>query len=188
MAKSYRFSIISLFILLSFLSVNSSWADSQKIQSHYTSIQESDCKKPADAVVALYDKRGLSVQECPGTGAWKVFFVSSDARSWLDISSGNQFWSTEQQVVYKNEFGNFPNVGDEKLEWRTIVGGKPVGLIFKIIVQDQNDANKSQSRLFVLKLGENTAMFCGVAKKRPGAYIYISQKDKCTTELTTPKS
>lgn len=85
-------------------------------QSLYTSIKSEDCQKPTAAILAFYESRGLTAEECKGVKDWRLFVVSSDARSWLEMASGRTLWSSEEQVVNRNEFGNFPNIGSEKVE------------------------------------------------------------------------
>ena len=105
-------------------------------ESLYTSIKSGDCQKPSKSIVAFYDSRGLTAQECKAAEGWRLFVVSSDARSWLEVARDRTLWSSEEQVVSQNEFGNFPNIGSEKVEWPMTKANSPAALIFRIAAQD----------------------------------------------------
>lgn len=111
-------------------------------------------------------------------------FVCSvlDARSWLEMASGGTLWTSEEQVVNRNEFGNFPNIGSEKVEW-VVSNHVPVSLIFRIAAQDSKNVEKSLSRLFVIGFRNNTPQFCGVGKSNLEARALAEKISSCSTEL-----
>ena len=103
-----RMSAVLLLILAACNAANSSET------SLYTSVKSGDCRKPSATLSAYYESRGLTAEECDGAKGWRLFAVSSDERSWLELARDTSLWSSEEQVVHKNDFGNFPNLGAEK--------------------------------------------------------------------------
>jgi len=172
----------ALVTVILFLTANA-WATSHEEKSHYTSINYADCKKLSDKRAEFYAKRDLGALECPGFKNWRVFSVSADRNSWLELVSDKQTWSTEEQVVYKNDFGHFPNLGSKKIEWRVDHNGDPFALIFRVSVQNPKNIHKDISRLFVLRLKDNTAAFCGVAKTNQQARKLAGPTRPCKKTL-----
>lgn len=106
-------------------------------ESLFTSIKSEDCHKPSAAIIGLYEERGLTVEECAAAKDWRLFVASSDERSWIELARDDHvLWSTEEQVVYRNTFGYFPNIGAEKVEWRIAKTKLPTALIFRIAAQN----------------------------------------------------
>lgn len=167
-----------------------SWtgAAAQSLESLYTSIKSTACSKPPASTVAAYDARGLSAQECPAPKGWRLFAVSSDERSWLEIARDHSLWTTEEEVVYRNEFGHFPNLGAERVEWRMKKPGTPSALIFRISAQDPNrpasgPGATNLSRLFVISLANGAPRFCGTAKTNQEAKAIADNATTCNTAL-----
>lgn len=163
-------------------------AETQSLQSLYTSIKSTACSKPPASIIAAYDARGLSAQECPAPKGWRLFAVSSDERSWLEIARDRSLWTTEEEVVYRNEFGHFPNLGAERVEWRMKKPGTPNALIFRISAQDPNrpasgPGAMNLSRLFVINLANGAPRFCGTAKTNEEAKTLADNAKACTTAL-----
>lgn len=163
-------------------------ADEQSLESLYTSIKSTTCSKPPSSIAAAYDARGLSAQECPAPKGWRLFVVSSDERSWLEIARDHSLWSAEEEVVYRNEFGHFPNLGAERVEWRTTKSGVLSALIFRISAQDPNrpasgPGAMNLSRLFVIGLASRTPRFCGTAKTNQEARVIADNATTCVTML-----
>lgn len=163
-------------------------AEAQPLQSLYTSIKSTACSKPPAPTIAAYNARGLSAQECPAPKGWRLFAVSSDERSWLEIARDRSLWSTEEEVVYRNEFGHFPNLGAERVEWRMKKPGTPSALIFRISAQDSNrpasgPGAMNLSRLFVISLANGAPRFCGTAKTNEEAKTLADNAKTCTTAL-----
>lgn len=152
-------------------------------ESLYTSIKSDDCKKPSASIVAFYEARGLTAEECKAPEGWRLFAVSSDARSWLELARDRTLWSSEEQVVNRNEFGNFPNIGSEKVEWQMTKTHSPASLIFRIAAQDPANVDKNLSRLFVIGFRDNTPHFCGMVKNNKEARALAEEKSSCSIGL-----
>ncbi len=152
-------------------------------ESLYTSIKSGDCHKPSVSMVAFYESRGLTAEECKAAEGWRLFVVSSDARSWLELARDRTLWSSEEQVVNRNEFGNFPNIGSEKVEWQMTKANSPASLIFRIAAQDPAHTDKNLSRLFVIGIRNNTPHFCGVAKTNKEARALAEGTSPCSVDL-----
>lgn len=178
----FRMPIVRPFGYVFFLAVFACSPANSGAQSLYTSIKSEDCQKPSASILAFYDSRGLTVEECKGVEDWRLFVVSSDARSWLELARERTLWSSEDQVVNRNEFGNFPNIGSEKVEW-LMSNHTPVSLIFRIAAQDPENVKKSLSRLFVIGFKNNTPQFCGVVKANTEARALAEKTSSCSTGL-----
>ena len=151
--------------------------------SVYTSVKEGECKKPAAALLAFYESRGLVGEECAGVGGWRLFWVGSDERSWFELMRDRDLWSTDEQVVQQNHFGHFPNIGADKVEWRLANTGVPTAFIFRIAAQNPERIDKNLTRLFVIGFKGNTPYFCGVAKSNDEARVLAGKTDSCVTTL-----
>jgi hypothetical protein len=154
----------------------------------YTSIKAADCTDPSPALAASFEARGLSAQECPGPDGWRVYVSASDERSWLELAHGPSLWSSENEVVYRNTFGEFPNVGAEKLEWQLDDKGHAHYLIFRIAAQAPAGSEPAKrpsrlSRLFVLRLTDEAPSFCGVARSNQEARQLTRDPARCKTAL-----
>jgi hypothetical protein len=151
-------------------------------ESVYTSVKSGECKSLTKIAAGSFEARGLTAEECDGVKGWRVFVVSSDARSWLEFGRDSNLWSSEEQVVYKNEFGNFPNIGAEKIEWRLDGNGNPVAVIFRIAAQDPQQTGRNLSRLFVVGFQDQAPYFCGTAKDNQAARA-LADKGSCAVAL-----
>ncbi|MDD5277257.1 MAG: hypothetical protein PHR16_14400 [Methylovulum sp.] len=154
-------------------------ADSGATESSYISLGDDNCFQPPSDIRQLYTNRGLGVIECrvkkPVT---RLFVVSSQERSWLDIAVGDTLWSTEEQVVYakENQFGYFPNVGIAPAELLVDQKEAFVGLIFRVTAQDPNRQEQgiaNISRLFVLGLRKEGVCFLGLANTNTEARSFL---------------
>lgn len=158
------------------------------LKSQYTSIKSADCKKVAAPMAEAFHSRGLEAEECPAPKGWRLFVVSTNERSWLEIAYERSLWTTEEEVVYNNQFGHFPNIGADRIEWRVTKSGTPVALIFRIAAQDPDkpaigaDA-RTLSRLFVIGLAEGIPRFCGIAKSNQDARNMADNQATCRTML-----
>lgn len=152
-------------------------------ESLYTSIKSGDCQKPSASIAAFYESRGLTAEECKAVEGWRLFVVSSDARSWLELARERTLWSTEDQVVHRNEFGNFPNIGSEKVEWRMTKTHSPASLIFRITAQDPANVDKNLSRLFVVGIKNNIPLLCGVVRTNKEARALAEDTSSCAIAL-----
>lgn len=150
-------------------------------QSMYTSIDERKCWTPSKALYARYKGHGVEAQECKAPNGWKLFVVSSDERSWIDLQRGDRVWTTEDEVVYKSDFGNFPNIGSSTVEWILDREGRPISLIFRITAQSTKmDAPMyaSVARLFVIGLTGEHPGFFGTATTNEKARSLVMKTSK----------
>lgn len=152
-------------------------------ESLYTSVKEGDCRKLTTATAQFFESRGLSAEECDAPKGWRLFVVSSEERSWLELARDASLWSTEEQVVHKNAFGHFPNIGAEKVEWRLTSTRTPAALIFRIGAQNPQNIDKTLTRLFVLALKDSAPYFCGVAKTNEDARSMAENTVACSIPL-----
>lgn len=136
----------------------------------YTPLVATACAAPPPEIARVYAARDLGVEECSAPPPYRLFVVSSDARSWVDLRRNNVIWSTEQRVVYGQDvmaLGHFPNVGGSDVaEWRLNKKGEPVALIVRLrLVDPARDATggATVSRLIVIGLSEDAACDRGLA-------------------------
>lgn len=165
-------------------------ADFSHGYSLYTSIDPAKCSPPDKQLVAGYEAEGLGVQECEASQPWKLLAVSSDEWSWVDLKYGDQIWTTEDEVAYKNDFGNFPNLGSSVVEWIVRHERKPAFLIFRVNAQSPKESatsNAKVSRLFVISLLDNRPAFCGTARTNEEARALATGDKKCSRELPLRK-
>jgi hypothetical protein len=130
--------------------------------SVYTSIRPADCRAVRPELQREFAAKDLGVQECPAPADWRLLFVASDANSWLEVRRDDFRWSAEDPVVYDQPIGLFPNVGGASVvEWRQDDQAQPHALIFRVAAQDPDDPADRVSRLFVVRIEENTACLIG---------------------------
>ena len=141
--------VISVALLVAFAQVVAAIAEAIE-----TRIDQQGCWAPDPGTVAAYTRRGLGVQECPAPTGYRLFLVSSDARSWVDVqlAESGTTWSGEHSVVYDSPIGNFPNVAGDTVEWR-LQSGRAKALIFKVVAQDRAEPSRPLSALYVVALG-----------------------------------
>lgn len=139
--------------------------------SLYTAVAATACAAPPPEIASVYAARDLGVEECPAVRPYRLFVVSSNERSWVDLRRNNLTWSTEERVVYGQDvlsLGHFPNVGGSNVaEWRLDNKGEPVALILRLTFQDPDQdatAGATISRLLVIGLSADTACDLGLAK------------------------
>lgn len=159
-------------------------------ESRYSSVKSGDCRQLSGAIGKFYEARGLSAEECEAARGWRLFAVSSDERSWFELSRESTLWSSEQQVVHKHSFGYFPNIGAEKVEWRITKTGAPTAFIFRIASQDPQNVTRNLTRLFVVAFKEDAPYFCGVASSNEEARALSENEEQCSSALavhTLPK-
>lgn len=169
-------------------------ADGAESRSLYTPISSSGCAAPSPEVAKAYAVRDLAVEECPAPPPYRLFVVSSDARSWVDLRRNNHTWSTEQRVVYSREvlaLGQFPNVaGSDVAEWRLNPHDKPHALIVRLRLASPSAEARgaaSISRLLVIRLSEDAACDLGLASSNEGAR-QLAEKPPDTCPAALPVS
>ena len=149
--------VISVALLVAFAQVVA--AIPQAIE---TRIDQQGCWTADPETVTAYARRGLGVQECPAPTGYRLFLVSSDARSWVDVRStgSGTTWSGEHSVVYDSPIGNFPNVAGNTVEWR-LESGRAKALIFKVVAQGRAEPSQTLSALYVVALGSERIWLAG---------------------------
>jgi hypothetical protein len=140
----------TLFLLSLFLFALTSihFAQGRKVDSIYTAITESKCKKlkpQGDGVIYR--------AECEGVGGYKIISLGSDHRQAIDLLTPKK--KTLAIDLWSN-FSAAPASLGENIEWRVTGKGKAV-IPFAIIVRvnlrsDPNNENKIESSLFVIKI------------------------------------
>jgi len=138
--------------------------------SRYTPLGSGACSAPPLEIAESYAARDLGVEECPAPTPYRLFVVSSDAHSWVDLRRNNCAWSTEQRAVYGKDMlavGHFPNVrGADVGEWRLGKNGEPVALIVRLWMVDpahDGTAGATISRLMVIGLRADDPCDLGLA-------------------------
>lgn len=166
-----------------------------KEYSQYVSLQPGSCKPPGALILAHYDTRGLAVSECASKTTWhdapvRLLMVSSDERSWMDVSVGDTIWSGEEEIVYQkeNQFGHFPNIGSSPAEIRLSPAGV-TGVIVRIFAQNPESLSATGasglSRLFVFGFAESGVCFMGLAKDNVSARNRLDSGQPCKRILKT---
>ena len=154
-----------------------------RTESRYTTIELDKCQPPAAAAKSSYEASGLSAVDCGGTGTWRIFNVSSDERSWIDVSDDKTIWTTEPLVVYEDPIGNFPNIGASKAEWIMADKDRPMALIFRIsALKPDGGPDERVSRLYVVALG-HPPRFCGKHATNGQARVAAQNLKGCTEAL-----
>ena len=130
--------------------------------SVYTSLREGDCHAPPQDIAAPYQRRDLGVQECPAFPEWRLLLVSSDANSWVDVSSPGVAWSGERAIVYEQPIGLFPGVdAGTDVEWRRTGRGELTAIIVRLLAQDREALTAQQSRMLVVRVTRTAACVIG---------------------------
>lgn len=161
--------------------------------SQYVSLQPGSCKSPDRLILAHYRARGLAVSECASRVTWRdvpvsLLIVSSDARSWIDVSAGNTIWSGEEEIVYRqeNQFGHFPNIGNSPAEIRMNSAGV-TGVIVRVLAQNPESLSASRvsgiSRLFVFGFVGSDVCFMGFVQDNVSARNRLDSRQLCKRML-----
>jgi len=164
-------------------------AKSAGTSSTYVSLGDDNCFQPGPDIAQLYTQRSLGVVECAVKNSpLRLFMVSSEEHSWIDIGLGNRIWSTEEPVVYarENQFGFFPNVGSAPVEIILNPAQKPIGLIFRVTGQDPNSTAQKigkLSRLFVIGFRKDGACVLGTAKDNRNGRTWLQKEKNCQQQL-----
>lgn len=100
--------------------------------------------------------------------------VDDGTRSWYIVHSASSITSFEKEIVYDQNFGNFPNVAvGEVVEWRLGANDAVIGLIFRVHFSTLGSEGKIEtlSRLFVVSLGSDAARLIGVTSSNDAARV-----------------
>ncbi|SET52651.1 hypothetical protein SAMN05216326_13319 [Nitrosomonas marina] len=162
--------------------------------SVYVSLQTQSCRTPGDLISRYYTSRNLEVSECPTkvsvqSAPLRLFVVSSNERSWIDLALGKTIWSSEDEIVYEkeNQFGYFPNVSNAPAEIR-MRHMEATGLIFRITAQAPEDRSSTLgasnvSRLFVLAFRDSAVCFLGLVRNNTTARNLLDSDAACQRVL-----
>lgn len=187
-----RFANSAVFIVLLCAPISIAFS---KENSIYVPLEAQSCRVLNGPVNYRYLSRSLEVSECPTkiriqSTILRLFVVSTDERSWVDLALGSTIWSSEDEVVYEkeNQFGYFPNVGNAPVEIRMNDAGNAMGLIFRVTAQASNqefsDLGISNiSRLFVLGFKETGICFLGIARDNIMAHKLLDSGTVCKRML-----
>jgi hypothetical protein len=173
--------------------IGSSCADSGVIESSYVSLADDNCFQPTSDTLHLYSIRSLGVVECRVKNtAIRLFVVSSEERSWIDVAVGDKLWSTEDPIVYapENQFGYFPNVGATPVELDVNQKQVPIGLILRVTAQDPNQQNQGSaniSRLFVFGFRKEGVCFLGLTDNNVDARSFLQTDVNCRQLLKSSR-
>lgn len=185
--------VIRLLVLGTAFLISSTVSEAvQPATSSYTSIEPSECWVPPAPLIDTYRAQGLKAQECQAPKDFGLFIVSSNERSWIDLMWHDAMWSTEEQIVYKNQFGYFPNIrGGGIVEWR-LEDGKPIGLIFRVVAQDPKRMSSplgqsNTSRLFVISFHDDAVCWRGVTGSNEVARELADSEVLCVEKLPGQK-
>ena len=168
-------------------------ADSGVIESSYVSLADDNCFQPSGDTLHRYANSGLGVVECRVKNrVIRLFVVSSEERSWIDIAVGDTLWSTEDPIVYapENRFGYFPNVGIAPVELVVNKKQAPVGLIFRVTAQDPNQQEQGSAnifRLFVFGFRKEGVCFLGLADNNVAARSFLQADMICQQLLKSSR-
>lgn len=157
--------------------------------SVFTSIRTTDCRRPADEVVAPFTSLDLGVQQCPAPRGWRLLLIASDRSTWIEVSSARARWSGEDAVVYDQPIGNFPSVGgSQRIEWRRSAKGEVIALIFRVSAQDVTNARRLVSRLFVLRFDDDRACLLGRVRTNREARGLADGAQRCASSTSASVS
>jgi len=169
------------------------YAEDVVLKNIYAPLADDNCFQPPSDVLNLYSNRGLGVVECRVKGSVaRLFVVSSQERSWIDIAIGETLWSTEDQVAYakENQFGYFPNVGVAPAELLVDQKNAPLGLIFRVTAQDPNQQKQGASnisRLFVFGFRKEGGCFLGLTDNNLAARAFLKTDVTCRQILKSSR-
>jgi len=161
--------------------------------SSYVSLADENCFQPAPEIRQLYARRGLGVVECAvKERLMRLFSVSTEERSWIDIALGDTIWSTEDAVIYakENQFGYFPNVGSAPVEIILNPNLAPIGLIFRVSAQDPNSSAQAigkLTRLFVVGFRQDGACVLGITTENDVGRTWLQKERNCQQPLKSTK-
>ena len=118
----------------------------------YTPITEPPCRTVGEAR-----------QECPALGGHRLFVVSSQERSWIEVAvPSGALCSTERTIVYQDPLGHFPNIGGARVvEWRRTTEGIPYAIIVRVVAEAAGEPGIRISALYVFRLRPDAMSFAG---------------------------
>ena len=143
------------------LTIFSSVAFGQKIESIYTGLSDKDCQAVKSSDDGDDGYRGM----CKGVGGYKLELLEGDLRQTINVIAPN---GTKSELdLWTAVSSAFSSVGG-KAEWRVTQSGKtvaPQSLIVRFNASENpDDSSKITSYLVVVKLSGNSACISEVIK------------------------
>lgn len=132
--------------------------------SHYTSL--TNCQVLRSSQQEKEPEIDYFESLCPGREGFNVALEGGDARSWIGLVAASEDY--EDRVSFYGplmgtNFGQFPNVEGEKLEWR-YKGNELVALIVRMSGHADGE-NTSRNGLVVLRVNKKSlADTCAIGK------------------------
>ncbi len=102
---------------------------------------------------------------CPGYGGYELIQRGGDLRSWIDVRLNGKTSSLYGSTMEAGR-GQFVAKQNDVVEWRGILRGEvftPYAIIYRVIAQDGDDNNKSNSTLIVVALNQGNAKILGTS-------------------------
>ncbi len=168
-------------LMLIVIFVFSSIASAQKIESVYTDLKSSECRK-----VDENKDQGWTMKACPGAGDFRLNIIAGDLRQTLKIAhakNGNE-WDLYLEDILSN--GN--STLGEKAEWRVKKSGntvKPVALIFRYnVAENADNTEKYTSYLIVTKI--SGGFLCVTDVVKPGTNANIKARELADASANKP--
>jgi hypothetical protein len=151
--------------------------------SSYTSIRAEDCHELPEAVARSMAGQGIQGQECPAPGGWRLLFLNTDERSWLELRRDDTRWSGADDPAYGKLTGPFANIGgSDVVEWRQDEAGEPQALIFRAAVPKADDPVQNDSVLFVVRLDQPHPCLVGHAVTNEAARALADAGSACLAD------
>ena len=150
------------------------------LQSVFTGVSESDCRsiERLETTTGFYDAvNAASIQRCPAPQDYALFIVDDGDRTWYVVGSAGENFSLEDDIVYGEHSGNFPQVGIRgKFEWLVDSRDTVAGLIFRVSSSRSSEGQTGDiSNLFSYQLLDGRPKFVGVSLDNQKARELIVQ-------------
>ncbi|WP_027133493.1 hypothetical protein [Geminicoccus roseus] len=153
------------------------------VDSSYSSVRAEDCHEVPDALAHSLAEQGVQGQECPGLAGWRLLFLNTDERSWLELRRDGARWSGADDPAYRKLTGPFANIGgSDVVEWRLDEAGEPRALIFRAAVPKADDPVRNDSVLFVVRLDQPQPCLAGRASSNEAARALADGPPTCLGE------
>lgn len=171
-----------IFYLVFSLQISCTSEKPVEITSEFTSVNTEKCIS-IDLLQAEQQniaKGAEAVFECNGAQNYKLYLIDDGTRSWYVLKKADAMTSFEEDIIYKNTPGNFPNVGvDDKVEW--IIGPEKIvsGLIFDVVYQVNDEETgrfTSISRYIAVNLRGVTPVVMGLTENQEQAKKLLTTK------------
>jgi hypothetical protein len=149
-------------LLLSLLFANTGFA--QKSTSVYTSTAMKDVKVLSSSELEKEPEIDHFEHLCKGEGGYELLHRSGDARSWIDVRFKG-ITSDLYSATMQSGRGMFVAKQNDVVEWRGFMKGDvftPYAIIYRVMAQDPENPDKSNSTLIVVALNQGEAKILGI--------------------------